>query len=221
VNAQKGQAATRGWRSFDHVAAIYERAERWCFGGRLHAARIAGLAELRSPRRALLLGEGDGRFAAALLSRFPDCEVHVVDRSPKMLELVRIRTRDFASRVLCVQADACDYAPTRDFDLVTTLFFFDCLSAAEQSRVVDRVTPALTADATWLYADFDPGPGGVRGLGHRLTLWALYGAFGLITDITTLRYHDPLPALAQRGFVPDARHRCSGLLRSVTLRRPQ
>jgi ubiquinone/menaquinone biosynthesis C-methylase UbiE len=115
------KSEARSWRSFDRVARIYEGAERALFGQRLQAARTAGLDDLASPRRALLLGEGDGRFAAALLARFPNCEVHILDGSAQMLELARQRTQAHA-RVKTIHADAREYEFSGQYDLVTTLF---------------------------------------------------------------------------------------------------
>jgi ubiquinone/menaquinone biosynthesis C-methylase UbiE len=212
------KSEARSWRSFDRVARIYEGAERALFGQRLQAARTAGLDDLASPRRALLLGEGDGRFAAALLARFPNCEVHILDGSAQMLELARQRTQAHA-RVKTIHADAREYEFSGQYDLVTTLFFLDCFGAEDQSRLLERISAVLSADALWLYADFDPGPGGIRGLRHQLLLWLLYGGFGLLTDIKALRYHDPLPRFASLGFVPRAPRHKAGLLRSLTLSR--
>lgn len=208
----------RGWRSFDRVARIYAGAEALLFGRRLQAARTRGLSDLNAPERVLLLGEGDGRFAEALLTRFDACQVTIVDKSERMLELAVKRLFAHSARVNFMQADALHCAFEGPFDLVTTLFFLDCFDTEAQQRLFERLDPVLSHDATWLYADFDPGNGNVSGLGHRLTIWGLYAGFGLLTDIGTVRYHDPLPLFDEYGWGPLPPERV-GLLRTATLRR--
>ena len=53
--------------SFDRLASHYQWIEAVAFGRDLQRARLAFLEELDSPRRALLAGEGDGRFLIELL----------------------------------------------------------------------------------------------------------------------------------------------------------
>ena len=68
--------------SFDLLAPAYQSLEQLAFGGLLHWCRTAHLARLAACRRALVLGDGDGRFLADLLRANPTLEVDSVDISP-------------------------------------------------------------------------------------------------------------------------------------------
>src|SRR6185437_1080687 len=54
---------------FDRLARVYRWMEWLSFGPYLSRCRRAFLPQLRDARRALVLGDGDGRFTAALLRR--------------------------------------------------------------------------------------------------------------------------------------------------------
>ena len=77
--------------SFDAVAPWYRMLETIAFGDALQRCRVACLGEIAVPRRALIVGEGNGRFLCALLQAHPGVEVVCVDASERMLQLARKR----------------------------------------------------------------------------------------------------------------------------------
>jgi ubiquinone/menaquinone biosynthesis C-methylase UbiE len=98
--------------SFDTLAPHYRKMESVLAGNILQRCRTAFLDEAMNCHRALLLGEGPGRFLAELLRANPLVEVTCVERSPGMIEQAR-RTlgESELARVQFVQADALSWQP--------------------------------------------------------------------------------------------------------------
>jgi SAM-dependent methyltransferase len=112
--------------SFDRVAPHYRWLETVVFGNQLQQARGAFVREIRPPRRALIVGEGDGRFLAQLLSTgepWIDC----VEVSAGMIALARKRTCN--ARVTFIQCDIRDLTLCEaQYDLLVSHFFLDCFT---------------------------------------------------------------------------------------------
>ncbi len=76
---------------FDKLAAAYRWMEYLTFGPLLQRCRLHFLPEMLGVWRALLLGDGDWRFCAALLAAAPQVHVTAVDESARMLRALRAR----------------------------------------------------------------------------------------------------------------------------------
>src|ERR1700742_2247424 len=75
----------------DRIARWYHAAELLAFGGALQACRTMYVSEVSDCRRALLCGDGDGRFLAKLLRSNSKVRVDVVDLSERMTALAERR----------------------------------------------------------------------------------------------------------------------------------
>ena len=135
-------------------------------------------------RRALVLGDGDGRFLADLVHTHPHIEVDSLDISPGMVALARRRIASVpgaANRVRFILADArTDPLPGTGYDLVVTNFFLDCFRPTELAAVVHRVAVACAPRALW--ADGERCFGVVTDEGRiqvRATIFATGGAAAL------------------------------------------
>jgi len=99
--------------NFDRVARPFRWMEYLTFGSALWRCRTHFLSELKSCRNALILGDGDGRFTAALLAANPQLNVDAVDSSAAMLRLLTQRARtaapDASTRLRTHHADALAY----------------------------------------------------------------------------------------------------------------
>src|SRR5438270_9458495 len=84
--------------SFDRIASSYRFLEWMAFCNTLQRARTAFVPQVADSRRALVVGEGDGRFLADLLRRNPRIHVDYADASGKMLRLARWRTAVISSK---------------------------------------------------------------------------------------------------------------------------
>ena len=208
--------------NFDRIARAYRWLEYAAFGPLLMRTRCAHLSRLGSCRRALILGDGDGRFTAALLARYPRLEADAVDSSAAMLGLLRgrvLRQCGTPARLTTYKADARGFEPARSPDLVVTHFFLDCLSEDEVATLIHRLGPRLAAQALWLVSEFRIPPGWLA-RPARLLLGLLYGAFRLATGLEARRLPEYDAAFARAGWERCATERFGfGLLTSELWRR--
>lgn len=181
--------------SFDFVAPFYRRLETLVFGEQLQAARCAFVRQIGDPQRALVVGDGDGRFLAELLRTRPALKVDYLDSSAHMLELARARAG--SERVRFLHADVREAVlPDGHYDLVVTHFFLDCFTEGSLREVVQILSAAASDGAVWLVADFRDNQ---RWLG-RLLLAAMHFFFRLIAGIEARRLIDYQPLLQAVGF---------------------
>lgn len=191
-------------------------------GGRLQRGRTAFLAEVKNSRRALLLGEGPGRFLVELLRANLHVRVTCVERSPRMIaEARRHLSESERARVQFVQADALTWwSPGCGFDLVVTNFFLDCFRPEELAGLVLRIAAHTTADACWLLADFREPESGWRRWRGRVVLALMYRGFRFATGLTAARLTAPDRFLEAAGFRRTAQHLASfGLVHADLWRR--
>jgi SAM-dependent methyltransferase len=189
---------------FDRLAPAYRTLERCTFGGLLHACRTAHLSRLRACRRALILGDGDGRFLADFVRSNPTVEVDSLDISPAMVALARRRLARIpgaAERVRFMVADArTDPIPSVGYDLVVTNFFLDCFGPAELATLVRRAVSACAPAVVWVDGDFRLPVSGWERWVARVLLAVMYGFFRLTTRLPARALADPAPLLAAEGF---------------------
>ncbi len=183
------------------------------FGPMLERCRFHFLAECVDARRALVLGDGDGRFTARLLATNRDVQIDAVDSSAAMLAELRRRaqqTAGDAARLQTVNADLRSYSPARsEYDLVISHFFLDCLTDDEVADLIERILPHLTPDATWLVSEFAIPEKGWRRFGARLLVRFLYFAFNKMTRLHVRQIPDYSRVLAGNCF---RRRECTRLL---------
>lgn len=208
-------------RSFDWMARPYAALERLLFGGTFQATRTALLPALDDASRVLVLGEGDGRFTAALLARNGRARVVAIDGSREMLATAKRRCAAHPDRVEFVCANAVDWLATScvaPFDAVVTTFFLDCLTEDEMSRLFTRLNAHLTPDARWLWADLVVPSQGWQRHFAKLLLESLYAVFAFTTNISARRLVDPGPYFAALGWRPSASaKRLAGILEARVL----
>ena len=191
--------------NFDRLARLYAPLEWLSFGRALSRRRRCFLADPRvaSAQRALVLGDGDGRFTAALVERYPALEVTAVDASADMLEelerRVRAKTPSAALDLQC--ADLRTWSVTgAGYDLVVSHFVFDCLTTPDLAGLVARIAPALAPRARWLVSDFAIPSHALWTPIAQLLLRFLYFAFRLLTGLEVTQLPDYQSALASARF---------------------
>jgi trans-aconitate methyltransferase len=191
--------------SFDAIAPWYRTLETIAFGNALQRARVACLDAIGSSRRTLIVGEGNGRFLAALLQRHPLIKVDCVDSSERMLELARrhvLQTApDELSRVAFLQRDVTTWVPHDRYDLIVTDFFLDCFSIQQVGNIVAKLAQAAAPNATWLLADFRIPEAGLARIHARVWLAVMYWFFRAFARIWARDLIDPSPFLRAEGFV--------------------
>jgi ubiquinone/menaquinone biosynthesis C-methylase UbiE len=195
---------------FDRVARIYRAMEYLSFGPLLERCRFFHLPSLQAARRALILGDGDGRFTARLLATHRGIRAHAIDASSAMLHLLqaRVASRGAANRLTVLCADARSAASSASgCDLVVTHFFLDCLTPDETEALIARVRPFLTPEARWLVSEFAiPPRGRIRRGFSRAAIASLYAAFRLLTGLAVRAIPPWRELLGRSGFTCTASH---------------
>jgi ubiquinone/menaquinone biosynthesis C-methylase UbiE len=201
-------ARERRTPNFDRLAGVYRWMELVTFGPLLTRCREAFLADVISARRAVVLGDGDGRFTAELLRVNPQVQIEAVDASAAMLEALKRRAGANADRVSAYCADARDWRPAEaPVDLVATHFFLDCLTTEEIRALAKRVSGAMSPSAVWIVSEFAiPESWFGRWVAQHL-VWLLYRAFGLLTGLEIRGLPEHRAALQGAGFTLAERRR--------------
>jgi ubiquinone/menaquinone biosynthesis C-methylase UbiE len=211
--------------SFDAVAPWYRTLEWFAFGDELQRCRTACLKEIATPRRALIVGEGNGRFLCELLWLHPGVQVDCLDASQRMLQLARQCIEDeLPDRAGCVRyvhRDIASWAvPEHHYDLVVTHFVLDCFREAVLAGIVKKLARAATEDANWLLADFCVPRTGVARLRASLWLAAMYSFFRITARIEASELIEPTPFMQREGFALARQHLFQrGMLKSGMWRR--
>ena len=188
--------------NFDLLARPYRWLEYATMGRALERCRFHFLPQLTDARRALVFGDGDGRFLARLLEANPALEADVVDISGAMLRRLEARlSTEARQRVRLHQGDARTFAPPRvDYDLVVTHFFLDCLTNEELAALVESLRGRLQANARWVVSEFRRPSGAVRSLLGGMVIAGLYVSFGLLTGLPVRKLPDHEQLLQNQGF---------------------
>jgi SAM-dependent methyltransferase len=201
--------------NFDRLARPYRWLEYLSFGPFLQRARLHYLPQLAGRGRALVLGDGDGRFTARLLRACPGLHVEAVDASQAMLESLRRRSGGDAGRVTTCCADIRSWQPEpgTSYDLIATHFFLDCLSSAEVAQLAQRVGRQAELRALWIFSDFAIPATGIGRAAAAGIVWFLYKAFGWLTGLEIQGLPDHAAGLESAGFRRiGSRARLGGLL---------
>lgn len=206
-------------RSFDNLAFIYARLESLTFGRKLERTREHALSafDASRPQTALLLGDGDGRFACRALQSNPLLHIDSIDSSASMLNRARRRIENFDSNLLerynPIEANALLYEfPASNYDIVVTQFFFDCFRSKKANALIVQLEAAIKPKGKFAYADFSiPSKQPWNPIGQFL-IAMLYQCFRLTTDIKAKR----LPQLQwpDRFVLESKTERLKGVLTS-------
>jgi ubiquinone/menaquinone biosynthesis C-methylase UbiE len=212
--------------NFDGLARIYRWMEYASFGPWLGWCRCAFLQEMSVCRRALVLGDGDGRFTSRLLDINSGVEVDAVDASAAMLRALARRAGGqraggLGERLRVECADARGWrARGEAYDLVATHFFLDCLTTEEVRALAAKIRGATSEGARWVVSEFAVPPGWLGRWIARPVVATLYAAFGWMTGLGVRRLPDHGAALISCGFVLERRRKwLGGLLVSEVWRR--
>lgn len=190
----------------DPIARLYRWIEYAAFGPVLQRMRLCWLRELRSAKRVLLLGDGDGRFLSQFVSTYPAAEVHYIDSSARMLDLARKRIREAtlenSGHVIFTLGNALSTAlPGRDYDLVVSHFFLDCFDEPGLAQLADHVGPHLAPNVSWVVSDFSEPRDGLMGPVFRFYLRLMFRFFRYTSGLETRRLADYTVFLKGLGFI--------------------
>jgi SAM-dependent methyltransferase len=205
----------------DGIAPFYLWIERAAFGKRLERHRLAFLETAEGAQRALVLGDGDGRFVAALAAKYPGLWIDCVELSGRMVALARGRLGDGRRRVNVVQGDVLHVPlpcpglvighlerwpagknayPTKHYDTVYSHFFLDCFSTEQISVLAGRIAGVSGRGTRWVISDFRRAESGWRKVFTAVWIKTMYIFFKMATQLAQQELPDHHSALREHGF---------------------
>jgi SAM-dependent methyltransferase len=192
--------------NFDPIARHYRLLEYLTLGPLLQRTRTHFLPHLLGRKRALVLGDGDGRFLARLLRANPNIKADAIDTSATMLKLLRQRCESITTtRLRTHHHNALEHAPSTNTDLIVTHFFLDCLTQPELDQLVSRLVGHTRPDTLWILSDFRI-PTGLLQLPAKLYIRTLYLAFRLFTGLRITHLPDHETPLRRAGLTRTQQH---------------
>jgi SAM-dependent methyltransferase len=207
---------------FNRLARLYRWMEFFTFGPWLWLTRLTFLDNVSHCRRALVLGDGDGRFTQRLLRANPAVRIDAVDASAAMLQALLGRAAAHADRVRVELADIRSWQPPASIlgepcNLIVTHFFLDCLTTGEIESLAARLRSAVSPGALWIISEFAVPPGWFGRFIALPLVSILYFSFGWLTGLEVHSLPDHASALRQAGFtLLEHRTRLGGLLIAET-----
>ena len=194
----------------DPLARWYRWLEYAGFGRALERRRLEFLPRLVHARKVLVLGEGDGRFLAALLQVNRAAEVDYVDGSGEMLALARRRAQIVEGtgtgeipRVRFHCGDAATWLGARTpggYDAICTHFFLDCFAQDQLEPLVHGIARHASAAACWIVSEFRYPNAGLAKFWGRVFIRMLYGFFRWCTGLRVQRLPEHGRGIAATGF---------------------
>ena len=205
--------------NFDLVAPHYRLLETIAFGNALQTARTYWIEQIPRPRRALVVGEGNGRFLCELLRAHPKIDIDCIDASRVMLALARARVRQLRPESLAsvrfIHLDVLTWSPLNSYDLLVTHFFLDCFPPDQVGAIVAKLARAARPAAIWLIADFCIPHRRFARIHAKFWVRMMYAFFRVFAGIPAKELVDPTPYLQCNGFVRSSRRLSrGGMLRS-------
>ena len=200
--------------NFDRIAGLYRLLEYISMGRLLEKMRFTFVQRMHHAKKALVLGDGDGRFTEKLLRENGVVRVTAIDISTEMLRLMRERCSWAGGRLETVRSDALSFCQedSQQYDLVVTHFFLDCLPQSEVDELAALVALSTEPGAVWVLSEFAIPRNAMR-LPARLLVRGLYAAFRVMTGLRTSRLPDHANALRRAGFMRmDMQSRMAGIL---------
>jgi ubiquinone/menaquinone biosynthesis C-methylase UbiE len=129
-------------------------------GGHKHEAfrqRVIDLAGLQGGERVLDAGCGTGLTTLRIAEQYPDCVVHGIDLSPKMIEAAQ---KDATESGLAVDLRIGSITnlpyPEASFDVVFTNIMYHHLDLTEKRQAVAEITRVLEPGGCYVSAEFGP-----------------------------------------------------------------
>lgn len=144
--------------NFSNITPIYDLLGTLAFAGRLHKSQQYML-ELypKSVENILIIGGGTGKFLTEIVSSIKFNELIYIDISPGMIKSARKKivknSPDQLSNIEFI-CGGINNLPKKDYDLVITHYFLDCLTPESYLKIVEELKNSLKPTGLWSMVDF-------------------------------------------------------------------
>ena len=195
-------------RGYDRLAPWYDPLATVYSGGRIAACHRTIAEQLTPGERALFVGAGNGRDAAAAARRgvIPT----LLDLSPGMLARATRKVRESGIEPTIVARDVREVHCARDprdpstpppFDAVVASFFLNVFRTDELPDLIAHLATLVGSGGRIWIADFaPPRGGGLSRLGQRIYHDCPMRAFGALTGNAIHPIHDLRPEFERTGI---------------------
>ena len=172
---------------YHFLAKTYHFCEEVIFGSALQNCRTAFLSEIPPNAHVLSVGEGDGRFAQALLAQHPEVHLQVIEPDSAMRAQAQAKLPNLT---FVANSTTCD--------ILVLNFILDLFTEEEAHRFLDQLPPAKTL----IIGDFFPNKvnGPATRLTARLLTWTMYRFFRLTTGLKTKKIPPIEKILTTKGW---------------------
>ncbi|MGH7916200.1 MAG: class I SAM-dependent methyltransferase [Candidatus Binataceae bacterium] len=200
----------------DRIAPWYRWLEYLAFANFPQRCRRQYLNDVRNVHRALLIGEGDGRFLRRLYQSSPDAAIDYVDMSEVMARLAQ-RHGKYPAHGRSPRFHRLDALneplPRLSYDLIATHFFLDCFDQDEIPALIRNIATSASDDARWVVSEFQQPRWGIWKFIGGLLLPAMYWFFRWTTGLKASSLPEYRCAFeANRFFLKHERSFMRGLL---------
>ena len=191
--------------NYSLLASSYSFWEYLLLGRQLQRCSQTNIGEFASASKALLLGDGNGRFSTHLLTQFPEIQITSIDSSSSMLKQAkkwRGNARTKEDRIHNIQQNILECSVNHaSFDVVVAQFFFDGFEQAQLELIAEKISGGLKPNGKLLVSEFHiPTDTRIGNWRARVTLRLLYSIFGLLTGLKPRRLADYQTVLSNSGF---------------------
>lgn len=180
--------------SFNWIAPFYDSLTKLFFGKAFYKAQIHFLSEIPKKGRVLIIGGGTGWILNELLRINPDCEVHYVEASSKMVEKTRRRVSP-KHKVKFIFGSENSIPRNGKYDAVITNFFLDLFSES-LTDVILKIKRSLSKNSIWIVTDFEDN----GKLWQKVMLKTMYFFFRVTSRIEASQIPDIEEELKKQGI---------------------
>jgi ubiquinone/menaquinone biosynthesis C-methylase UbiE len=172
------------FKSYEHIAWIYEHLGTIYSGGQIYAAKASQIAEMRPGDKVLYAGVGPGEDA--LLAARLGTQLTCIDLAGSMLEKTerRLAAEGLAAELL--QVDIMTHERPGYYDVVVVNFFLNVFSEPVVKRMLAHLVTLVRPEGKLLICDFAAAQGNAFARALQEVYWGVTDGFYALMGLAAL-----------------------------------